>query len=419
MDDSAQEVFFTEWRRRRPGERRSIARASAVAAELGISEPQQCVLSVVGSKGKGTAATYASAYLAACGKRVVTVTSPALRHNAERIRVNGRAISDTTLRDLAKQLRAAIDRVPPRPGDGYLSPAGLFLLAGVLHAYHEHADVLVLEPGMGGRSDEISLFPPDVLAISEIFAEHIGVLGANVVEIVQDKASVASARTRTVLTLSQAETVATEISRVIAERTGGTVLPVVVRPDANGLPSRSRPAGFSAANADLGYRAGIAAAELLGGPPPAKQLVDDVLGSVTLPARLSWHSVSDATVLVDSAISRRGISAALTTARHRWGDVDHVFVCLPDHKDVDGAIAELAGLAVTFVRLPDTHLRFTHALPETWDVLDAEDLTAAALTSRGDRLLAVGTVYFTSRVLDAIDADTERLFVPPARASGE
>lgn len=405
VDDSADEVFFAEWQRRRPGERRDVARAGAVARELGITAPRRRVVAVVGSKGKGTAATYASACLAAHGRRVVTVTGPALRRNAERIRVNGRAVSDATLRELGGRLRTAIGRVRRR--GGYLSPAGLFLLAGVLHAERERADVLVLEAGMGGRSDEISLFPPDVLAIGTIFAEHIGVLGDDVVEIAREKASVVAAGTHAVLSLPQRAAVAAEIARVVAERTGDAVTPVVARPDSDGLPAGIRPDGFNAANAGLGYRAGIAAAGLLGGEPPPAARLDAVLRSVTLPGRLSWHQVPGAEVLVDSAISRPGIAAALAAARHRWGSVDRVLVCLPDHKDLDGAVAELAGTPVTFVRLPGTHLRFRRALPADWEVID---LTGLRLSAYGPRVVALGTVYFTGRVLDLLGAGTERLF---------
>ena len=85
--------FLAEWRTRQPGERRSITRARRLADALGLLGQARPVLSVVGSKGKGTAATYASACLAAAGLRVVTVTGPGYRRAEERIRVDGRAIS--------------------------------------------------------------------------------------------------------------------------------------------------------------------------------------------------------------------------------------------------------------------------------------------------------------------------------------
>ena len=87
-----------------------------------------------------------------------------------------------------------------------------------------------------------------------------------------------------------------------------------------------------------------------------------------------------------------------------------MLICLPDHKDVQGAISELAGLPVTFVRLPDEHLRFTHPLPAGWAVIDTAQLTREFVAGLGRRVIALGTVYFAGRVLDLVDADTDRLF---------
>lgn len=395
------DVFFREWRAGRPGGR-SLERARLLARRLGIAEPSMPVVGVVGSKGKGTTATYASASLAAAGSRVVTVTGPSFRSNRERIRVDGAALP--SLDGLARRLEAAIDGLP---GPGYLAPSGLFTLAAVVHAHDIRADALVIEAGMGGASDELSLFGPTVVAIASVFGEHLGKLGATIPEIAREKAGVTAPTTRAVLSLPQTGEVRDAIAETVTARTGGAIQVTTVEPDRliMGLPD-----GMSRQNGALGRAAGLRLLDLLGRPAPAA--LDATLASVRLPARLSRHHVpgSPAEIVVDSAIERRGVAAALAAA----GPVDHVFVCLPDHKDVDGAIGELAGRSVTFVRLPEAHLRFAHPLPAAWHVMDATDLTAAALAARGDRLLALGTVYFTGRVLDAVDAETERLFTPPA-----
>src|SRR5690606_22542879 len=165
---------------------RDIARAAALAGVLGLLAPDAPVLTVVGSKGKGTAATYASAFLAAAGLRVCTVTSPALRSNRERIRVDGRAVAEAELASLADALDEAVAALPP-PSGGYLSPSGLFTLAGVLHARRTGADAIVLEAGMGGRSDEAALFTPDVAAITPVLLAHAGVLGGTPAEVAAEK----------------------------------------------------------------------------------------------------------------------------------------------------------------------------------------------------------------------------------------
>jgi folylpolyglutamate synthase/dihydropteroate synthase len=145
----------------------------------------------------------------------------------------------------------------------------------------------------------------------------------------------------------------------------------------------------------------------VGRPAPAPGRLSGVLASVRLPGRSSWHDLAGTTLLVDSAISPAGTAAALAEAYRRWDRIDHVLVCLPDHKDVPGVLAELDGLPVTRVRMPDrASLRFTR----TPGAVDAAGLTRERLAALGERVLVLGTVYFTGRILELIDAPTERLF---------
>ncbi|GAA2448553.1 hypothetical protein GCM10010191_77500 [Actinomadura vinacea] len=416
MAAEVEEVFFREWRRRGPGETRSLERARALAERLALPDPDRPVLAVVGSKGKGTAATYASAVLAASGLRVGTVTSPAYRGNRERIRVDGRAVGEAELERLAGRLQDGIRGLPGRAG-GYLSPSGLFLLAGALHAREAGLDVLVLEAGMGGRSDEISLFPPAVAGITPVFREHAGVLGDTVTEIAEEKAGAVAPGTRAVVSAPQSEEAARAIATTVRKITGGAV----ETPRAGGglsadlLPADLLPAGLSRSAAETGHLAALRLLDACDRDAPPPRRLRATLETLTLPGRLSWHGVpgTGTALLADSAIDRAGLAAAVTTARTRWGTIDHAVVCLPDHKDVDGAITELRDLPVTCVRLPYDHLRFSRPLPETWDVIDAAALTRESLAGLGRRVVVLGTVYFIGLVLDLVDADTDRLFTPP------
>lgn len=408
--------FMAEWRARRPGDRRSLRRARDLGAALGAIGQPRPVLSVVGSKGKGTTATYASAVLAAAGCRVVTVTSPGYRSATERIRVNGRAISAGRLLQLAQRLQEAVQALPggARRYGGYLAPTGLFTLAGVLHAEDVRADVIVLEAGMGGASDEISLFPPKVAAIAPVFAEHVGKLGGTPAEIAREKAAIVTAATKAVLTVPQPAGVLQAISDTVRERLGTSRCVEILDQGRRRIPRHLRPAGLSAANAELGCAAAGRLLDTTGRAQPPEGQLTATLASVRLPGRLSRHRLPGARteLIVDAAINAAGVAAALAAAQFWWRGIDHVLVCLPDHKDVAGAIGELQGLPVTFVRLPGSHLRFTHPLPVHWSVIDAGQLTRQNLAGLGDRLLAVGTVYFAGRLLDLADADTQCLFLP-------
>ncbi|MFD6953270.1 hypothetical protein A6A08_08285 [Nocardiopsis sp. TSRI0078] len=431
------EPFFTEWARRRPGQARSLERAAALMRALGLDAGRAPVLGVVGSKGKGAAATTAAAALSSAGLRTVLVTGPSFRSYRERVRVDGTSVADAELDALGARIDAARRGLPSvEESGGYLAPSGLFLVAGLLHAREVGADVCVLEAGMGGHRDELRLVGPEVVALGRVFAEHVGVLGDTVEEIAREKARVAGERTRALVRLPQTAGVAAEVDAALAGATGGRVRAEVVDPELPGVepPPGLRPPGLSSASGVLGTAAAARMLDHLGRPPLDRERLHAVLGTLRLPGRLSRHTVPagearsgtgagsagkarsgtgaapDAEVLVDSAIDRAGVAAALAHARGLWGRVDHVLLCLPDHKDVSGAVEVLGGLPVTAVRLPEAHLRFGHALPGHWDRMDADGLSRAALRSLGPRVLALGTVYFTGRVLEAVDAPTDRLF---------
>jgi dihydrofolate synthase / folylpolyglutamate synthase len=403
------EVFFREWRARRPGERRSLDRARALVRRLGIDDTDVPIITVVGSKGKGTTSTYASAYLAAAQVKTVTVTSPALRSPRERLRVNGRAIAHDDLERLARQLDDQIRRLP-EPQSGYLSPVGLYTVAGVIWACDQGADALVLEAGRGGYSDEVSLFEPTVVGITSIFPEHLGEIGRSIDAIATDKAGCVAPTTRAVMSLPQRASVAETLAATIRVRSLARLGLQTVPDLSSGLPMSLLPAGFGRANAELGICLAQRLLDVTTHTRPRTRKLIPVLRSVRTPGRLSSHRLGATEILVDSAIDRSGVSTALTVAGLRWTGIDHAVVCFPDHKDLRGAIAELGDIPVTFVRLPDEHLRFTQPLPGHWRVVPAEELTPAELTDLGQRVIALGTVYFTGRILDLVGADTERLF---------
>ncbi|GII97257.1 hypothetical protein [Sinosporangium siamense] len=410
-------VFFDEWRTRGDGERRSLERARALVKILGLDVDNAIpVLSIVGSKGKGTTATYASAVLSAAGLRVVTVTGPALRDNRERIRVNGAAVDDATFRDLARQLAGARQHLPNRDDEpGYLAPSGLFTIAGVLHARQIKADVLVLEAGMGGRSDEAAIFPPTVLAVAEIFGEHLGILGETVPDIAREKVGLADHHTEAVVSLPQNPGV------LLAMRETSPVDVEVLdpaSPEPTGplsFPAELLPIGLSGQNAVLGHTAALRLLSRRGLRVPTANSLSGTLQTVILPGRLSLHRIDSGThLLVDSAVNQTGAATARCHAETLWPRIDHVLVCMPDHKDLEGVVAALGGLPITYVRLPFSRLGFSRSGDRP--IVDAERLTPGYISSLGTYVLAIGTVYFAGVVLDTVDALTERLFVPPNEA---
>ena len=393
--------FFHEWVNRAPGAVRSLSRAFVVAEKLGLTTKVPQIIEVVGSKGKGTTATYVSAVLSASGLKVVTVTSPAFIQNNERIRLNGTQVSDEVLNSLGEKIREAADAVP-REGTGYLSPTGAFTLAGVLFAIEVGADVLVLEEGLGGKSDEISLFEPDFVAVTRIFLEHQGILGNTIDEICEDLLGVVRPRTRCVATIAQSPEVAAIIDETSCE--------VIVVDSAKfaWLGQVEWPAGLSKANAALGIQTGL---ELLKsrGLVANPEKIRRSLNSLILPGRLSFHKTfSGAEWIVDAAIDADGIKAAL----EHCGQVNFVptivLASFPDDKHVDSCYEALRGLKILPIAADSSHLSYKSERHPRQPVKLVEALRD--YDRQGQKVLAVGTISFVGEVLHHVGADLGRLF---------
>lgn len=409
------EPFFREWSRRQPGSRRSLTRASLVAEELGVDlQRLPPVALVVGSKGKGTACAWAAATLFEAGLRVVAVTSPPFRTNCERIRLDGKAISVEEYVELSKSLDVALARLP-EPRGCHLAPTGAFTLAGLLYATRVGADAIVLEEGLGGRSDEISLVAARLVGATEIFAEHVGMLGSTPAEIAGDLLGVTAPGQRALLSLPQTQ----DVMAVLDSVSSSTRVPLRIIERGDPLVSATTPLGWL--NATLGME--LARELLLELPGGGESLTAARLGSEvplrstgarsdnhalvvpSLPGRCSFHVDDHAKRwMVDAAISPAGVRAALGCLS-TFPEAPSVVACFPDVKDPRACFAELEGLDVIAVTAGEGHLSFDlPAFPGR--LLPAREGLEEA-SRRPGPVLCIGTMSFVGEALDYLDVPTD------------
>lgn len=344
----ADRVFFEEWRRLHTLAKRSVPRALLLAQTMDVDLRGLPSIVVVGSKGKATAATCASAALAAAGHRVGTITSPPILTNRERIRVDGLATDDRTYSEIAARVEAGSRRLPV-PADGYLSPAGMYMVAGIDHFQRTGCDVIVVEAGMGGRSDEVSLLDPLILAVTPIFLEHVGILGNTVDEITAEKLGAAGPRTT-----------------------------IVRETDAAGT--------------------GLAAARLF---DPGATLEGM---QVHLPGRMTTHIDGEGRRwLVDAAVDSVGVARAV----HHAQDPQFVVVSLPDGKDI-ARTAEWLDAHMRDRWIPVIPPMAEHLSYEAWGSRSVP--WKPSLVEPYRSVVAAGSWSFMSAVLPPLGVDNERAF---------
>ncbi|WP_411963002.1 dihydropteroate synthase [Haloferax sp. YSMS24] len=158
-----------------------------------LGDPHEGVsfVQVAGSNGKGSTARMLESTLRQAGLSVGLYTSPHFDDIRERIRVDGRKISESALSAFVTEAKPYLVE---RAAEG--EPLTFFetmTALGIWYFADADVDVAVLEVGMGGELDATSAVSPVASAVTNVSLEHTAVLGDTIEEIARTKAAVAPA----------------------------------------------------------------------------------------------------------------------------------------------------------------------------------------------------------------------------------
>lgn len=154
---------------------------------------------VAGTNGKGSCSHTLAAVLQAAGYKTGLYTSPHLIDFRERIRVNGRPISQEFVIDFVAQHRSFFE--PLHPSFFELTTAMAFL-----YFAQEKVDVAVIEVGLGGRLDCTNIIHPDLCVITNISFDHTQFLGDTLAKIAMEKAGIIKPHTPVIIGETTPET---------------------------------------------------------------------------------------------------------------------------------------------------------------------------------------------------------------------
>lgn len=163
-----------------------LDRVTSVWNALGAPPPAGRVITVAGTNGKGSSVAFLEHILRAAGYRVGSYTSPHLLDYNERIRIDGRPVSDADLCDAFERIEAARVGVE-------LTYFEYGTLAALWCMQSKGLDVAILEVGLGGRLDAVNIIDADVALITGIGLDHTDWLGDDLESIGAEKAGIARA----------------------------------------------------------------------------------------------------------------------------------------------------------------------------------------------------------------------------------
>ncbi|MCF0137883.1 MAG: bifunctional folylpolyglutamate synthase/dihydrofolate synthase [Oscillospiraceae bacterium] len=172
----------TSWQSTKPG----LERVSALLEKLGNPQASLQFVHVAGTNGKGSICAMLASVLKKSGLKTGLFTSPYLSRFTERMRINGKEISELRVAELIEEIQPLADAMEDHPTEFEMMTA-----AALLWFYREKCDIVVLEVGLGGRFDATNVIPrPLCSVISNIGLDHTAILGNSLEQIAFEKAGI-------------------------------------------------------------------------------------------------------------------------------------------------------------------------------------------------------------------------------------
>lgn len=175
-------IHSVNWMFCNPG----LDRVKTLCHALGDPQDSLRFIHVAGTNGKGSFCSMLDSVLRAEGYRVGLFTSPYILEFGERMRVDGKNITEDELCDLVERVKPIADSMEDKPTEFELITALAFL-----YFAEKKCDFVVLECGLGGRLDATNIIKTPILSvITGIALDHTAILGDTHEKIAAEKAGI-------------------------------------------------------------------------------------------------------------------------------------------------------------------------------------------------------------------------------------
>jgi len=206
---------------REPGPRTrttyDLRRVEELLGRLGSPQLKARSVHIAGSKGKGSVAAMISSTLTTAGYSTGLFTSPHMHFYNERVRVDGRLVSNDEIVALVQKLKPEVDEVNRKATYGRLTTFEVTTALGFMYFAEKDVDFQVIEVGLGGRLDATNVILPEVCVITSISFDHMELLGNTLAEIAAEKAGIIKPGS-VVVSSSQADEANSVIEKVCVSR---------------------------------------------------------------------------------------------------------------------------------------------------------------------------------------------------------
>ncbi|MFC1952119.1 bifunctional folylpolyglutamate synthase/dihydrofolate synthase [Chloroflexota bacterium] len=404
-----------------------LRRMDELLERLGNPHLKAKTVHIAGSKGKGSVAAMIASALTASGYVTGLNTSPHLHTFNERIKVDGRLISEDELVSLVAGLKPEVEAVNSKATYGQLTTFELITALSFAYFEQREVDFQVIEVGLGGRLDATNVVQPEVCIITSISLDHTEVLGNTLIEIATEKAGIIKPGCVVVIS-PQSDEVARVINDVCLNR--GVRL-VRVSSDVTW-----QSLGFDSSRQSLRVLGRLAGYELsipLLGQPQLENTATAVAalevlaekgfhisgGSITRGlARVSWPGrlqiLSRRPLIVVDGAHNLDSAHKLRQSLEQYFDFDRAILIIgvSSDKDIAGIVSELVSLFNEVIVTRSTHPRAMDTAPivaefskHGVEAQAADDISAAlplalALARERDLICVTGSLFMVAGAIE-------------------
>ena len=182
MNTAEAKLRAVSWKNKVP----TLKRAFELASMLGNPQDKLKIVHIAGTNGKGSVAAMTERILREAGYKTGLFTSPSLRDFNERMRINGKAVSEERLLAVSDKVMDAAGKMKDEPTEFETITVAMYTLFA-----EEGCDIAVVETGLGGILDATNIVKAPVLSVlTQIGLDHTSILGDTVEKIAGEKAGI-------------------------------------------------------------------------------------------------------------------------------------------------------------------------------------------------------------------------------------
>ena len=163
-----------------------LSNTIAVCDIIGNPQNDFPSIHIAGTNGKGSTANILASVFQEAGYKTGLYTSPHLLDFRERIRINGKMISEQAVIEFVEQFSEQFLEVKP-------SFFEITFAMAIFYFKQQNVDIVIMETGMGGRLDSTNVVKSVLSIITNISMDHTAFLGDTIEAIAGEKAGIIKA----------------------------------------------------------------------------------------------------------------------------------------------------------------------------------------------------------------------------------